>query len=264
MQIFHTLADWRAVRKTIPVTASLGFVPTMGNLHVGHASLLTTSRQENDLTLASIFVNPTQFNKPDDFTHYPRTLEADLALLSDTGVDYCLLPQEKEIYATGYTYKIDETISHQLMEGKHRPGHFTGMLTIVMKLLQLVQPQRAYFGEKDYQQFQLIRDMVTSFFLDIEIKPCPTIRETSGLAYSSRNNRLTPEQRQLADQFARIFHQSSLSNEQLITALTACGVSVDYLEEHEGRRFTAVNIGDIRLIDNYKLNSSVSVTHTGA
>ena len=256
MQIFHDMNEWRRVRHELPAHLSIGFVPTMGNLHLGHASLFSASRQENDCTIASVFINPTQFNRTDDFTHYPRTLDADLKILSDTGVDYCLLPNEGAIYPDGYHYQINENNHSLLMEGKQRPGHFTGVLTVVMKLLNLVKPTRAYFGEKDYQQYQLIRNMVTDFFMDIDIKPCPTIREDSGLAYSSRNNRLNKEQRQLADQFARIFHQGALSCEQLITELSHLGVAVEYLEELEGRRFVAVNIGDIRLIDNYPKQST--------
>ncbi len=252
MQIFHNLDEWRCVRHSLPANLSLGFVPTMGNLHMGHASLFTASRQENDLTIASIFINPTQFNHADDFTHYPRTLDADLELLANTGVDYCLLPTELAIYPNSYRYQIQENNACQLMEGKQRPGHFTGVLTVVMKLLNLVEPHRAYFGEKDYQQLQLIRDMVAAFFMDTDIKSCPTIRETSGLAYSSRNNRLNSAQRQLADQFARIFHQAALPNEQLMTELNHLGVDVEYLEEHNSRRFIAIKIGDIRLIDNYQ------------
>jgi pantoate--beta-alanine ligase len=140
------------------------------------------------------------------------------------------------------------------MEGKHRPGHFNGVLTVVMKLLNLTQPHRAYFGEKDYQQLQLIRDMTNAFFMDVEIKACPTIRETSSLAYSSRNNRLSKEQRDIADQFAQIFHQRALSIDQITHKLNNIGLIIEYLEVHDNRRFVAVKIGDIRLIDNYMLD----------
>ena len=257
MQIFHDMNEWRRVRSSLPSELSLGFVPTMGNLHLGHASLFNTSRQENDRTIVSIFINPTQFNRTDDFTHYPRTMMADLELLTNIGVDYCLIPDEHAIYRDGYHYQLQENNRSLLMEGKQRPGHFTGVLTVVMKLLNLVKPHQAYFGEKDYQQLQLIRDMVAAFFMDIDIKACPIIREASGLAYSSRNSRLDIGQRQLADQFAPIFHQADLSTAELITELHHIGIDVEYLEEHENRRFIAINIGDIRLIDNYKLDSTV-------
>ncbi|OEH46993.1 Pantothenate synthetase [Legionella parisiensis] len=161
----------------------------MGNLHAGHASLFLTSKKENDHTASSLFINPTQFNQAEDFKHYPRTLDADLKIMEDSGVDFCILPDEKSIYADGYNYQVHEHQLCQLMEGAHRPGHFNGVLTVVMKLLNLVKPHRAYFGEKDYQQYSLIHGMAKAFFMDTEIKACPTIREASGLAYSSRNNR---------------------------------------------------------------------------
>ena len=249
MKIYKSLTDWQAVRRALPVNASLGFVPTMGNLHQGHASLFKRSLQENDLAITSLFINPTQFNQAADFTHYPRTLDADLALLEGLGVHHCILPERDEIYADGYRYHIEEQVNTRLMEGRLRPGHFTGVLTVVMKLLNLVKPHRAYFGEKDYQQFELIRDMVSAFFLDIEIKACPIIREPSGLACSSRNTRLTSSQRQIADQFAKTFHQDKPC-ETILAELRAMNIDVDYLEEHNGRRFTAVYVGDIRLIDN--------------
>jgi pantoate--beta-alanine ligase len=253
MLVFNDVKEWQRFRSTLSPSSTLGFVPTMGNLHRGHASLYEKSTQENDITVASLFINPTQFNRADDFKHYPRTLEADLALLETIGVDYCLLPNEKAIYPDHYHYQLHENHLSLLMEGQHRPGHFTGVLTIVMKLLNLVKPQRAYFGEKDYQQLQLIKGMVDAFFMDIEIKACPTIRETSCLAFSSRNNRLSIEQRTLADRFAQIFHQQHKSIDELAVELSHLQVDVEYLEEHQGRRFIAVKIGDIRLIDNYAL-----------
>lgn len=255
MQIFHNLNEWITHRNTLAPQLSLGFVPTMGNLHAGHASLYTLCKKENDCTMASIFINPTQFNRSDDFSNYPRTLDADLKLLEEIGVDYCLLPNEQEIYSDNYRYQLQESELCQLMEGKHRPGHFNGVLTVVMKLFNLVRPHRAYFGEKDYQQFLLIRDMAAAFFMGIEIKACPTIREASGLAYSSRNNRLNANQRLKAELFASIFHQQK-SCEQLIAELQKQGIEVDYLEDYQQRRFVAVMIDEIRLIDNYACDHS--------
>lgn len=250
MQIFHNLDEWLMLRNSLARHLTLGFVPTMGNLHAGHLSLYQRSKEENDRSLASIFINPTQFNCPDDFTNYPRTLSADLELLEQAGVDYCLLPTKEALYADGYRYQVQESEFAGLMEGEHRPGHFTGVLTIVMKLFNLTKPQRAYFGEKDYQQYVLIRDMTTAFFMDIDVIACPTIREASGLAFSSRNNRLTADQRLLADKFAGIFHQKK-SCEALKEELHNLGIEVSYLEDYKRRRFTAVQIGDVRLIDNY-------------
>lgn len=250
MHIYTNLDEWRQVRQALPTNLSIGFVPTMGNLHIGHSSLLTASRQENDCTVASIFINPTQFNQLADFTHYPRTLDEDLELLVKTGVDYCLLPDEKTIYADGFRYQLDENSYSNQMEGLHRPGHFKGVLTVVMKLLNIAKPHRAYFGEKDYMQLQLIRDMANAFFMNVDVRGCPTVREASGLAYSSRNGRLNPVARKLAEQFAQLFHQA-VPCEQIVKNLTAIGVDVEYIEEHNGRRFAAVSIGGIRLIDNY-------------
>lgn len=252
MQCIQNLDEWQRIRKTMPTTNTLGFVPTMGNLHKGHASLISQCQKENTITVVSLFINPKQFNQRDDFNQYPRTLEADLALLTELGVDYCLLPDEKSMYGCGYAYQIQENKWSNIMEGKQRPGHFAGVLTVVMKLLQLVKPQHAYFGEKDYQQYLLIREMVTAFFMNIEIIPCKTIREPSGLAYSSRNNRLNALERQSAEQFARIFHQPKSPN-ALIAELKNSGIIVEYIEEHENRRFVAVTIGNVRLIDNYAL-----------
>lgn len=253
MQIISNLNDWISIRKSLSSDITLGFVPTMGNLHAGHASLFLASSAENKYTISSLFINPTQFNKLDDFTHYPRTLEADIDLMANSGVNFCLLPTEQEMYADGYSYQIQENKVCQLMEGKHRPGHFNGVLTVVMKLLQLTRPHRAYFGEKDYQQYLLIHEMVNAFFMNVEIKPCPTIREPSGLAYSSRNNRLNKEQKIVANQFANVFHQYDKTCDLIIEELTDAGITVEYIEEHQNRRFAAVVIGGIRLIDNYSI-----------
>ena len=253
MQIIDNIAQWQALRKTIDGGIHLGFVPTMGNLHIGHLSLIQASQQENDQTIVSLFVNPTQFNNKDDFIHYPRTLENDLQQLREAKVDYCLIPTEEAMYPEGYRYHIEENKLAQILEGSYRPGHFNGVLTVVMKLLQLVRPNNAYFGEKDYQQFELIRNMAAAFFLDIQIKSCPTIREKSGLAYSSRNNRLSPSERTQAEAFAQLFHQEKPCDE-IKKQLEERGIEVDYLEEYSGRRFAAVYIGKIRLIDNYRID----------
>lgn len=257
MQIFNTLEEWRAFRSTLAPNASLGFAPTMGNLHAGHQSLFARSVRENTYTATTLFVNPTQFNRADDFIHYPRTLDADITLMQEAGVDFCILPTEQQIYVDAYKYQIVENELCTLMEGAHRPGHFNGVLTVVMKLLHLVKPTTAYFGEKDYQQYLLIKGMVEAFFMDINIESCPTVREASGLAYSSRNNRLSTEQKILAEQFARIVHTEQ-SCALIAEALKAKGISVDYIVDYQNRRFAAVMIGDIRLIDNFSLEQQKS------
>lgn len=257
MLIYDDMNQWRQVRKNLSDTKSIGFIPTMGNLHQGHASLFTKSVQENDYTIVSLFINPTQFNQEQDFLHYPRTLEADLELLKNANVDYCLLPDKQTIYADHFNYQVHEHQLTQIMEGLHRPGHFTGVLTVVMKLINLVKPARTYFGEKDYQQLQLVKNMIDAFFMDVEIIACPTIREASGLACSSRNVRLNTQQRRLADQFAKIFHKETACS-NIIEKLHAIGVDVEYIEEHDNRRFAAVTIGGVRLIDNYAILNPIT------
>ena len=254
MQIIDNLDHWHTLRASLDKSITLGFVPTMGNLHAGHRSLIKQSQQENKQTIVSIFINPSQFTNQEDFIHYPRTLEDDLKLLTDEGVHYCFLPTEQSLYPQGFRYQIQETELTERMEGKHRPGHFAGVLTIVMKLLNIVHPHQAYFGEKDYQQYLLIRDMAADFFLDVQITSCPTIRENTGLAYSSRNNRLSPIARRQAEQFAQLFHQGKTCVE-IRKALENSGIKVDYIEDYNGRRFAAVYIGTIRLIDNYPKKS---------
>ena len=253
MNIFYDLAAWKKIREQQATTSSLGFVPTMGNLHVGHFSLIQSSQNENSETVVSLYVNPTQFNQPDDFTHYPRTLDADLDALQRLGVTHCLIPESHAMYPDDYSYQLMETNHSHHREGAHRPGHFNGVLTVVLKLFNLVKPTRAYFGEKDYQQLSLIRGMTQALLLNIEIKACATVREESGLAYSSRNQRLSPAGKLKAIAFAQCFHQA-LSCAQISEELKQHDITVDYIEEHQGRRFAAVTIDGVRLIDNYAIN----------
>jgi pantoate--beta-alanine ligase len=247
-QIFQSIEEWVEFKKTIS-GKTLGFVPTMGALHEGHLSLLRKSMTENDLTIASIFVNPTQFNDPKDLTHYPRTPKEDLALLESIGVPFLITPEISDLYPDQYRYQVTEKEESKILCGAHRPGHFDGVLTIVLKLLNLVQANRAYFGEKDFQQLRLIQGMARSFFIPTEIIPCPTLRESDDLAMSSRNQRLSHEDRKLAPWFAKILKESP-SIETAISELTHHGFEVDYVEEHWGRRLGAVRLGAVRLIDN--------------
>lgn len=249
-RLIESVAEWQALRATLQ--GEVGFVPTMGNLHIGHLSLLQRSRQENDISLLSIYVNPAQFNNANDYVHYPRTLDKDLDLAKQAQVDYALAPSYADMYPDDYTYQVSEVDMSQTLEGVYRPGHFTGMLTIVLKLLLLARARRAYFGEKDYQQLQLVRGLVRAFFLGTDIVACSTVRNETGLPLSSRNNRLTPEQYQLAQYFPAVLH-SSLSCEDIKNKLLAHGFEVEYVEEQGGRRFAAVKIGDVRLIDNIEL-----------
>ena len=248
MNIVSKVNEWRALRQQW-ANQEIGFVPTMGNLHAGHLSLYQRANIENQLVVASIFVNPTQFNQSSDFNHYPRTLDNDIKLLAENGVDYLFLPTENEMYPDQYQIQVTETEDSKQLEGEFRPGHFNGMLTVVLKLLNLVQPTRAYFGEKDYQQFLLVKKMVTALFLPIEIVPCATIRADDQLALSSRNSRLSLKQRKQAAQFPSLL-QSDLAITDIVTALTAQGFKVDYVQEKWGRKLAAVWLDEVRLIDN--------------
>jgi pantoate--beta-alanine ligase len=224
----------------------------MGALHDGHRSLVSRARSENDLTMVSIFVNPTQFDDPADLTRYPRTLEADLALLRDERVDFVLRPRDADLYADGYRYRVIEVERSSELEGAQRPGHFDGVLTVVMKLLQIAQADRAYFGEKDWQQLTLVRGLVDAFFVPTAIVGCPTVREPDGLALSSRNRRLTAAERQHAPRFHQVL-ESARSADAASRELRSSGFDVDYVEERDGRRLGAVRLGGVRLIDNVPL-----------
>jgi len=250
--VINSIKELQTWRSCLPAEASVGFVPTMGALHQGHQTLLQKSIQENQVTVLSIFVNPTQFNDKKDLEKYPVTLEKDLELAQKSGVDIVFLPTYASMYPDNYRYKISEDDFSKKLCGKDRPGHFDGVLTVVMRLLNLVRPQRAYFGEKDYQQLHLIKGMTEAFFMDVQIIPVATVREADGLAMSSRNVRLTPEQRTWAPKI----HESLVASPSAQAAqknLENYGVQVDYLEDLEGRRFAAVRVGEVRLIDNVKL-----------
>ncbi len=265
MKVHHGVAAWSATKRDLGGTP-LGFVPTMGNLHAGHAALLARARQECGTVLLSIFVNPTQFDDPTDLARYPRTLEADLAVAAAAGVDHVLLPTAAELYPDGYTYKVQENAVSTVLCGASRPGHFDGVLSVVMKLLQLAQTgadpavQRLYMGEKDWQQLALVRGMVEAFFLPWTVIGCPTVREPDGLAMSSRNSRLTPAQRALAPRFARALREAP-DAASARAALESEGFRIDYVEDRAlgtgapaaVRRFAAVSLGEVRLIDNVAL-----------
>lgn len=252
MKVIESVNEWRNIRKSFVQSHQVGFVPTMGNLHQGHASLLNKSQKDNDISVLSIFINPTQFNDKDDFEKYPKTIDEDIQLAKECGVDFIFLPQAKELYFDEYHYQISEDQISTILEGKHRPGHFEGVLTVVMKLFNLVKPQRAYFGEKDYQQLMLIKGMVAAFFLDIEIVNCPTVRLPSGLAMSSRNNLLSESQLKKSEGLSRCL--SGENEESIKLQLEQQGFDVEYVEKWNGRLLAAVKIGNVRLIDNVKID----------
>lgn len=248
MHIVTKLDDWHAIRKQ-NTSKTLGFVHTMGHLHAGHLSLCARSQLENELTVVAIFINAKQFNQHEDFIHYPRTLVADTALLSQQNVDYLLLLDSETIYSDGYHIQIhDDSALSKQFEGAFRPGHFIGMLTVVLKYLNIVKPNKAYYGEKDYQQLLLIKKMAQALFLETEIIGCATVRAADGLALSSRNTRLSVKQRAKACHFPSIL-QSAPNPEAAKQALKNLGFKIDYVADQWGRRLAAIHVGAVRLID---------------
>lgn len=196
MQRIYTVQDMHAVRRGL--AGSVGLVPTMGFLHAGHLALVARARAENDHVIATIFVNPTQFGPHEDFAAYPRDMEGDLAQLAASGCTLVFTPETHEIYPPMYqTFVTVEHVS-QPLEGAHRPGHFRGVATVVAKLFNLTRPTRAYFGQKDAQQVRVIQTMASELNFDLDVVVCPTVREADGLALSSRNSYLTPNQRAAA------------------------------------------------------------------
>ncbi len=233
----------------------VGFVPTMGALHKGHESLIRRSVTESNITVVSIYVNPTQFDNQRDLAVYPNTLAEDKAILEDLDVDVLLMPTFEQIYPDGFRYQVSESEFSRKLCGAHRDGHFTGVLTVVMKLLNIVRPARAYFGEKDFQQYQLIKDMARTFFLDVKIVPCEIVRESDGLALSSRNLNLDACAREKAPLIHNLISGNS-TDDEIARRLAKAGFDVDYVQIRYGRRFAAAKVGEnpvVRLIDNVPL-----------
>lgn len=209
MEIIHTINELKArLSHHRSQGQTIGLVPTMGALHEGHASLVRRSVADNDITVVSIFLNPTQFNDKNDLATYPRTLEADCDLLRECGATYAFAPSVEEVYPEPDTRQFSYPPTDTVMEGAMRPGHFNGVCQIVSKLFMMTEPTRAYFGEKDYQQIAVIRRMVDDLGFTLEIVPCPVIREESGLAKSSRNMLLSDSERQIAAHIYRALHES--------------------------------------------------------
>ncbi len=252
LKVFKDMTVWRKYRETLGQKIELGLVPTMGALHEGHLSLIRKSISENEKTIVSIYVNPTQFNDKNDFKNYPVDLDQDLDMLKNLGVDYVINPVYEQMYPDNYRFRLTENNFSKLFCGKDRPGHFDGVLTIVMKLFNMVKPTRAYFGEKDFQQLTLIKDMVESFFMDVYIVSLPTLREHDGLAMSSRNVLLNEIDRKLAPWFNKIL-KMNISADEAKKRLEENGFAVDYVEDYNNRRLAAVRLGKVRLIDNEKI-----------
>lgn len=250
MQMIYTIQDLKICLSEVRKAGkSIGLVPTMGALHEGHASLVRRSVKENDVTVVSIFLNPTQFNDPKDLERYPRTLENDSKLLEQCGAQVVFAPSVMEIYPEPDTRHFSYPPTDSVMEGERRPGHFNGVCQIVSKLFMMVEPTRAYFGEKDFQQICVIRRMVDDLKLQLEIVPCPVVREESGLAMSSRNTLLTADEKVLAANIYCIMKESltkGLSVREteawVVNELNAIdGLEVEYYSIVDGDTLASVN-----------------------
>lgn len=257
----------------------LGLVPTMGFLHEGHISLVRRCRAENGVTAVSIFVNPIQFGPGEDLASYPRDMERDLSLLEQEGVDMVFAPLPEQMYSKDFSVHVDEEDLSRGLCGASRPGHFRGVCTVVTKLFNIIRPDRAYFGQKDYQQLQVIKRMVRDLNMSVEVVPCPIVREEDGLAMSSRNMYLTPEERQsalllnrslgMAEDMVKAGEKSNRKIRQAVTDMLNSdpALSIDYVELKDAEDLKdlsevnrkavlalAVRVGKARLIDNTVLD----------
>ncbi len=213
MRTYISVDEIRAFRKSLKQGSKLGFVPTMGALHQGHLSLLEKAKSENDEVLCSIFVNPTQFGPNEDFENYPRILEKDIDLLTKAGVGHLFIPTTEIMYASGHSTFVENATKSSILCGRTRPGHFRGVLTVVLKLFNIIRPDKAYFGQKDYQQLFLINRLVDDLNLDVSVEACPIVREPDGLAMSSRNVYLDlPQRKQSAAVYRALQHALVLFN----------------------------------------------------
>ena len=276
MKVVNTVAALHAALADCP-KEGLGFVPTMGALHAGHRSLVERARKENDTVVVSVFVNPTQFNDKNDLKNYPRTLEADCALLEKVGATITFAPTVEEMYPTEDTRQFSFAPIDTVMEGACRPGHFNGVAQIVSKLFYAVEPDKAYFGEKDFQQLAIIREMVRQLDLKLQIVGCPIVREADGLAMSSRNTLLSAEERERALTISRaLFASLEHAKENTLAATKAFvediinstpGLELEYYQIVDGNTLQEISewddcdyvvgcialfCGKIRLIDNIK------------
>ncbi len=248
MRIIETIPELKSQLEHFKLNGnSIGFVPTMGALHQGHRSLVELSVAQNDITIVSIFVNPTQFNNAKDLEKYPRNIETDAILLESVGCDLIFAPSTQEFYSNeelSTTFNFDFGGLDKVMEGRFRPGHFNGVVQVVSKLFQLVLPNRAYFGEKDFQQLSIIHRMVKVLDFDIEIIDCPIVREESGLAMSSRNERLLPEQRKKAVEISKVLFESRNFVPQMIPVDLTKWV-IDKINQVDGLEVEYYDIVDV-------------------
>ncbi len=279
MNVYNFIVDiQRFVEEKHNLGLKVGFVPTMGALHEGHISLINRAKKDNDIVVSSVFVNPIQFNNPTDLEKYPRTPERDIEKLEQAGCDAVFMPSVDEMYPEKVEEHYDFGDLERVMEGACRPGHFNGVAIVVRKLFEIVTPDRAYFGEKDFQQLAIIKKMVRNLNMNLEIVPCPIIRENDGLAMSSRNVRLNETERAIAPQIYATLNDAASHNNDMTPAelrqyaLDKFGTikefDVEYVEitdeinlksienwnecEH-ARIFVALQLGPVRLIDNVRI-----------
>lgn len=277
MQVIQSLSDIQNLRH--PISAKVGFVPTMGYLHEGHLSLVEAAKKDCDIVVVSIFVNPAQFGPSEDLSIYPRDLDKDLSLLKSLDVDYVFFPTEEMMYPKGYKTWVEVEQLSNILCGASRPGHFKGVCTVVLKLVNLVKPHYMYMGEKDFQQLSILRIMLFDLNVPTQIISCPIVRESDGLAKSSRNVFLNPEQRLIALCLSQALHLAkemvasgitdvNLIQAQAIQHIDKAGAKLDYLQvrdsntlleqqkvDETSRMFIAAWVGKTRLIDNSLLQS---------
>lgn len=262
MKLLQDVISVRNFTQNRAADREIGLVPTMGALHRGHQSLLEASLRDNDQTICSIYVNPTQFNSTDDLEKYPRTLEHDLKFLEENGCDAVFFPTDQIMYPKERQQLLQLNFGYldRILEGQHRPGHFSGVGLVVNKLLNIIQPQRAYFGQKDLQQLAIIRQLVDEFIIPVEIVTVPIVREPSGLALSSRNQRLSPEEKRVATQLYQTLLNARQQYKAGVNLATVKQQALNRLNEHSGIRveyFEAVQVNGFRLIE--KANKSKEI-----
>lgn len=252
MQVFHKIVELQnKLFEDRKNGKSVGLVPTMGALHEGHASLVKKSVKDNDVTVVSVFVNPTQFNDPKDLSSYPRDIEADCKLLEEVGADYVFTPSVEEMYPTPDTRHFEFPPISTVMEGAHRPGHFNGVCQVVSRLFYITRPDKAYFGEKDWQQIAVVKAMVRSLNLNVKIVECPIIRDTDGLARSSRNALLSADEREIAPNIFKALkesieyskkHNINETHDYVVEKINSVnGLEVEYFEIVDGNTLQKVS-----------------------
>lgn len=252
MKVFEKIADLQnALFEDRKQNKTIGLVPTMGALHEGHASLVRRSVEDNDVTVVSVFVNPTQFNDKNDLKNYPRDLEADCRLLESCKADYVLAPSVEEMYPTPDTRQFEYPPVSTVMEGAHRPGHFNGVCQVVSRLFYIVRPDRAYFGEKDWQQIAVVKAMVRHLGLGVNIVECPIVRDADGLARSSRNTLLAPDERAIAPNIYKALKES-LTYAKTHTLAETHDHVVDTINSTEGLKVEYFAIVDGNTLEDVK------------